>query len=137
MGRRSHTVGHVAGALAHVPDLADVTRTDGHAGSGAAVRHRAHQLPPESTDQDVVSNALRFLSFSTTKMSPPCAVASPVHSRLESLHCVQVNVPVVAADCENSSHDGRDPDPPTRGGQLGHVLPAVHSGVKALYGTQG
>lgn len=37
--RRSHAVDHVAGALADVPDLADVRRTDGDSGSGAAVRH--------------------------------------------------------------------------------------------------
>ncbi|KAK5852162.1 hypothetical protein PBY51_023655 [Eleginops maclovinus] len=44
---RSHAVGHVAGALADVPDLTDMRRADRHPGSGTAVRHRTHQLPPE------------------------------------------------------------------------------------------
>jgi len=42
----SHAVDHVAGAQAHVADLADVGETDGHAGPRSAVRHGAHQLPP-------------------------------------------------------------------------------------------
>lgn len=63
--------------------------------------------------------------------------SSPVHSRLKSLHCVQVDVPIVTPDCEHSSHYGGNPDSPTGGGQLGHVLPAVHSWVKSLYGAQG
>lgn len=54
VGRRSHAVGHVAGALAHVSDLTDVTQTDSYASSGAAVRHRTYQLPPESTNTDSV-----------------------------------------------------------------------------------
>ncbi len=65
------------------------------------------------------------------------AYYSPVHSRLESLHCVQVDVPIVTPDCEHSSHNSGNPDSPTGGGQLGHVLPAMHSRVKALYGAQG
>lgn len=63
--------------------------------------------------------------------------SSPVHSRLESLHCVQVDVPIVTPDCEHSPHDSGNPDSPTWSGQLRHVLPAVHSRVKALYRAQG
>lgn len=63
--------------------------------------------------------------------------SSPVHPRLESLHRVQVNVPVVAADREDSPHNGCHADAPAGGGQLGNVLPAVHSWVKALHGAQG
>jgi len=63
--------------------------------------------------------------------------SSPVHSRLKSLHRVQVDVPIVTPDCEHSPHDGGHPDSPARGGQLGHVLPAVQPWVKALHGAQG
>ena len=42
----SHAVHHVAGALAHVPDLADVASADSHPGPSTALRHRPHQLPP-------------------------------------------------------------------------------------------
>lgn len=42
----SHAVHHVAGALAHVPDLADVRGADGHPSPGPAMGHGAYQLPP-------------------------------------------------------------------------------------------
>ena len=45
-GLLSHAVDHVAGAQAHVSDLADVGEADGHASPRTAVGHRAHQLPP-------------------------------------------------------------------------------------------
>lgn len=44
----SHAVDHVAGALADVSDLADMTRAHGYSGSGSAVGHRTHQFPPET-----------------------------------------------------------------------------------------
>src|SRR4029434_8635193 len=46
-GVGSHSVHHVAGALAHVSDLADVGGAHSHARPRPAVRHGAHQLPPE------------------------------------------------------------------------------------------
>lgn len=63
--------------------------------------------------------------------------SSPVHPRLESLHRVQVDVPVVTPNCEHSPHDGGDPDAPSRRGQLGHILPTMHARVKTLHGAQG
>lgn len=62
---------------------------------------------------------------------------SPVHSRLESLHRVQVDVPVVTPNCEHSPHDSGDPNSSAWCRQLRHVLPAVHSRVEALYRAQG
>lgn len=44
----SHTVDHVAGALADVSYLADVTRAHGYSGSGSAVGHRTHQFPSKN-----------------------------------------------------------------------------------------
>lgn len=66
---------------------------------------------------------------------PPVS-SSPVHSRLKSLHCVQVDVPIVTPNCKHSSHNSSDPDSTTWRGQLRHVLPAVHAWVKSLHGAQ-
>lgn len=73
------------------------------------------------------------------RFSPPyrhISRSSPVHSGLKSLHRVQVDVPVVTANREHSSHDGCNPDSPARCGQLRHILPAMYSGIKALYRAQ-
>lgn len=70
-------------------------------------------------------------------MLNPRHTSSPVHSWLESLHRVQVDVPVVTPNCEHSPHDSGDPDAPSRRGQLGHVLPAMHARVETLHGAQG
>lgn len=44
-----HAVRHIARTLTHVSNLTDVCGADGHACSGPAVGHRAHQLPPIRT----------------------------------------------------------------------------------------
>lgn len=105
----------------------------------------ATPAPARQWDTEPTSSHLRAqtqipapdLAKQTNKHACLRVVSSPVHSRLKSLHRVQVNVPVVAADRKNSPHDGRHPDPPAGGGQLGYILPAMHPWVKALYGAQG
>lgn len=127
---RSHAVDHVAGALADVPNVADVRGTDSDAGSGAAVGHGSHQLPSEQETHWLL-------------IAPPddgsivSALASPVHSRFKRLDRVQVDVTVVAADRIHSPHHRGDANSTAGGGQLGHVLPAVHARVKPLHGAQG
>lgn len=63
--------------------------------------------------------------------------SSPVHPWLKSLHCVQVDVSVVSSYRKHSAHHRGDPDSTTRGGELRHILPAVHPGIKALHGAEG
>ena len=62
---------------------------------------------------------------------------SPVHAWLEGLHRVQVDVAVVPAHGEHPAHHGGHAHPPTRRGQLRHVLPVVGARVEALHRAQG
>lgn len=61
---------------------------------------------------------------------------SPVHTGVEGLHCVKINVSVVATDCEHSTHDRGHAHSASGRGQLRDVVPAAQTGVQTFHGTQ-